>query len=156
MAHTTVPAAIDYLVAQIAALPECASPVRVFDGYPDTETQTYVIIGGRGQAVTADSSETWASLGRQAKYETYRVFGEIYSADGGTAQKPSRDRVYTILNAISDMLRADYTLGGLVGRGAGPAPAELAQVGLEQTSEETAASGRDALLSFYIDIHTRI
>lgn len=155
MAHSTVPAVLDYLTAQIRALPACADPVQVFDGYPSAETSTFVIVGGRGQA-TLDTTELWASLGQQAKYESYRVLGEIYSADGGADQKPSRDRVYAIFAAISDMVRADYTLGNLVGRGAGPAPAEIGAGSLQQTDEETAPNGRDALLSFYVDIHTRI
>lgn len=151
MSGSSIAAVIDYLVEQIRALPSCADPVRVFDGFPDTEAATYVMVGGHGQDVSGDSRQVWHGMGRLTREEDYDVTGEIYAATGSTDQKSVRDKVFAIEKDLAAFLRADPRLGGLVTQ-----YAELATVSLEQTDEETADEGRFALLTFKVHVINRI
>lgn len=152
MGDTSVPDVIDYLFNGITALPACASPVVVFDGYPTSEPQRYVVVGGIGDAAVANPQEVWADIGAHERDEDYLVLCRVSSAVGSTSQKEARDGAYSLYKAIAAWVRSDDQLGGLVG----PWPVEVAESQLAQTDAEAAPAGRTALLDFYIRVRNRI
>jgi hypothetical protein len=150
---STIPAAIDALLAIARARPELAAPVEVWDGYPRREITNdldLVAFGGQAEPV-ADGTQEAVTLGNQRRDETYTVRVHCSSSRGGENQKLARDRAFALMAAVEAGVRADPTLGGRV---------MSAQVGgriaLFQTSEETAHLGSDAEVSFDISIRARI
>jgi hypothetical protein len=146
---TTIDAVIDALLALIAGLPECAAPVFVSDGYPISEPNTIVTVGGTVEPVV-EGDHSWAEIGHLAREEDYLVQVVISAYDGGFVQKTARDQAFTIFRAIDAALVADPTLGGLVRICASTL------LSLKQTDIETASRGRFAALTFHVHVKNRI
>lgn len=132
MATSSIPAAIDYLVAQARLLPECADPVTVHDGYPAGPGERYVAIG----VVPHEDGDTeddvvHGQLGAQMERETYVIPCEFVAWVGGAeeAAKTARDQAFAMFNAFVTRVRQDRTLGLALHSGA----ALVTGVRVEQT-----------------------
>lgn len=152
---SSIPAAIDYLVSTVRALPECAPPVSVHDGFPAGTGNPAVAIGvvPNEDGVTARES-VHAQLGAQAEYETFSIPVAIESWIGGgeEAMKPARDAAFTIFNAINTAVRADRTLGGVLHGGA----AILTSTRVDQTvTADAAGEGRSCSVMFLVQCKNR-
>lgn len=152
MSTSTIPAAIDALLALVRARPEMASPVQVFDGFPrrPIDNVDFVAIGGKSEPV-ADGTQVPGSMGNRRRDETYAIRVYCSSSRGTADQKVTRDRVFDLMAAVETAVRQDVSLGGLV---------ISAQVGgavtLFQTDAESAADGSFAEVQFDVTIRARI
>lgn len=154
MATSSIPAAIDYLVTQTRALPECAAPVVVFDGWPMGRAEVGVVIG-----ITPEDPETGvepvhAELGAQVEWEVYDVPCIVWAHAGGgeEAMKAARDAAFAILNAIMTKVRQDRALGGALHSGA----AAVRRIRVEQTgTADAAGEGRSCEIRFDINCRNR-
>lgn len=153
MATSSIPAAIDWLVANIRALPECAAPVTVHDGWPVGSAQTGVAIGVRPvqQEGSTRSEQTFAQLGANMEWEEYDIPIQVAAYVGGAeeAAKTARDAAFVIYNAVLNLIRttAGRTLGGALKSN----HAQIVNFDLDQTaSPEEAGEGRVCTLSFYV------
>lgn len=135
-------AVIDYLVTGLPAVVEPvvfatdppADGIEVADNWPVTQTDTYVIVG-REAAETADAAtgtHGYYALGAQRVEEVYTVPCFVEATRWGPAQKPARDAVIGVFDAIVAFVHADPTLGGLIGGGR---IAEIQSVQLHQTQD---------------------
>lgn len=155
MAISSIPAAIDYLVATVRLLPECGPPVTVHDGFPAGTGNPAVAIGvvPHEDGVTARES-IHAQLGAQAEYETFNipVIIESWVGGGEEAMKPARDAAFRIFDAINTAVRADRTLGGALHGGA----AILTSTRVDQTATaEAAGEGRACSVMFLVNCKNR-
>jgi hypothetical protein len=153
MATSCIPAAIDYLVAQITALPECAAPVVVHDGWPDSRGDRGVVVGITPEDDDSEAPSVHAALGAQMEYESPIIPCLLWSYVGGGSQsgamKSARDAAFVIYNAIITKVRADRTLGGAVHSGA----ALVTGMTMRQTgSAAEAGSGRICEIRFVVSI----
>lgn len=153
MATSSIPAAIDYLVGQVTALPACALPVVVSDGWPDARADTGVAIG-----ITPDDGDTeddivHSQLGAQMEREQYLVPCEIWVWKAGTgAVKRARDAAFVIYDAIVTRIRTDRTLGGALHSGS----AIVANMRVRQTrSAPEAGEGRMCEIRFVVSCGNR-
>lgn len=155
MATSSIPAAIDYLVAQTRALPECADPVTVHDGFPAGSGNPAVAIGVVPHEAGDTSDEVvHAQLGAQMEREYYDIPCEVVAWVGGgeEAVKTARDAAFTIYNAIVTRVRQDRTLGGALHSGA----AIVTTMRMEQTSEPIqAGEGRACSIKFAVRCENR-
>jgi hypothetical protein len=137
---TAVGRAIDYLVAQTTALPECADPIVVADAYSASRADLMITIGVSNTDDTAEIPSTWAGLGANREDETFDIpcLIDSYVGGGDEAVKPARDAAITVLDAINAMIRADRTLGGAL---ASPGVAAVRDVRLIQTNTPDEAGG---------------
>jgi hypothetical protein len=155
VATSSIPAAIDYLVTQVRALPECAAPVTVHDGFPVDTGQTAVAIG----VVPHEEGDTenevvYAQLGANMEWEEYDVPCIITAWIGGSeeATKQARDAAFTIFDAVVTKVRADRSLGGALHS----APALVTGIRVEQTFTPTqAGEGRTCAISFKVRCKNR-
>lgn len=155
MVTSSIPAAIDYLVSTIAALPECAAPVVVEDGWPTRSAPTGVGIGViPGDGIT-DDVVTHAQLGAQMEWEQYEIPCMVWAHVGGTSAKQARDAAFTIFNAIVTKIRTNpdgRTLGGALRSGA----AIVHDVRVRQTEDaDDAAYGRSCEIRFSVGCNNR-
>lgn len=140
MATSSIPAAIDYLVATIAALPECASPVIVEDGWPTRSAPKGVGVGVIPGDGTTDDEVTHAQLGAQMEWEAYEIPCIVWAHTGSAVAKEARDAAFTIFNAIVSKIRENplgRTLGGALHSGA----AMVHSVRVVQTDSPAEAGG---------------
>ncbi len=150
MSGTSVGRAIDYLVTQITALPECASPVIVSDGYTARRGAQMVWVGVTSADGTSDVKSDWAGIGAQREDETFDIPMLIEQSAGGgdVAVKVVRDRALVILDAINAKIRTDRSLGGALTL---PGWAAVRDVRLTQTADpEEAGEGRFARVFFVV------
>ena len=150
---SSIPAAIDYLVAQTRALPECAAPVGVFDGWPG-RADTGVVIGITPEDDATENEPVHAQLGAQMEREVYDIPCIVWAYVGGgeEAMKQARDAAFVILDAIMTKIRADRTLGGALHSGW----AQVTGWRVEQTGDaEEAGSGRTCQIRFGISAENR-
>lgn len=140
MPTSSIPAAIDYLVATIAALPQCALPVIVEDGWPERSAPVGVAIGViPGDGVT-DDEVTHAELGAQMEWEAYEIPCIIWAHVGSGSAKAARDAAFVIFDAIVAAVRVNpggRTLGGALHSNF----AYVHQVRLVQTASAVEAGG---------------
>jgi hypothetical protein len=164
---TTVPDAIDYLLNMIAALPECAPPVAVLDGFPGeiSGLDTIVTVGGEMNP-TATGTMSWAALGGPvpARDERYTIDVGVWCWVGGSnnvddleslsdAQKTARDNAFTIVRAIEKAVRNDPTFGGLFGTGWSSV---LDTFHVDQTNADTdPTQGRVCDVHFDVGVYSR-
>lgn len=153
MATSAIPAAIDYLVATATALPECAAPVRVFDGWPDGRAETALTIGVTPEDGDTEDAVTHGNLGAQTQWEDFTVPCLIWAhRAGGGAMKAARDAAFAILNALDTHLRTHRDLGGALKSGT----AIAANVVVRQTNDaEQAGEGRVCEISFDVLCRSR-
>lgn len=123
MSVSTVPAALDYLVAcagramvgkQLPGRP----PVQVLDGGPHKDTDPEVVaIGFTGLAgeSAVESTLSREQMSVEPDREQYDVTCLASSWLGDQKEpKPVRDRAYALIDAIAAEIARDHTLGGLL------------------------------------------
>lgn len=155
MATSTVPAAIDNLIALIEALPAVTGDpdVLVADGYPGPENPDKIITIGGTVEPTAEDEQRPAQLGAQRRREDYKIQGVVSVYGGrGSQQKATRDEAYALFGAIETMLREQpgATLNATV---------TFAQIGahhLMQTSIDNAQQGSLAEITFWVEVFAYI
>lgn len=138
---SSTPAALDYLVSQIRALPEALAPVVVSDGWPPARSDQLVVIGITPEEDDQEATGGYAELDRTAEYETIEVPSLIaVRMAGADAMKSARDRAFAIFDAIRTLVRADRRLGGAVAPGL---PARISRWTISQTADaQQAGEGR--------------
>lgn len=152
MSGTSIGPVIDYLVATTLALPACASPVLVSDGFnaflPDS---TLVLIGATDESGEIPCTLKFGAIGPRSTSEEFEIPCGIYAHTGSSTQKTVRDQVNTIFNAIIAFILADPSLGGNLGPTAGAGVASISGGPLIQTNVPVkAASGRSAFRLFTV------
>lgn len=155
MAISSVPAAVDYLVAAARALPGMPETLQVSDGFPAGNGNPAFAIG----VVPWDDGDTpnevvHAQLGAQMERETYEIPCEIAAGVGGgeEAAKTARDQAFAIFNAFVTQIRRDRTLGGALHSGA----ALVTRVRMDQTAEPgEAGTGRICSIKFVVRCDNR-
>lgn len=154
MATSSIPAAIDYLVATARTVPGLAADA-VDDGFPVGAANPSFALG----IIPFDDGDTpnevvHAQLGAQMEREIYEVPCEIAAGvgGGGEAAKAARDIAFGIFNAFVTKIRQDRTLGGALHSGA----ALISGVRMEQTFEpEEAGRGRVCSIKFVVRCENR-
>jgi hypothetical protein len=157
---SSIPPVLDALVALVEGLPvitEATDSVEVSDGPIESTADVIVTVGGAVEPTAEATFVTAATRGQAAVNpmdEDYVVSVDIDYLASTSDQKLMRDRVFAIWDAISDAVRADRTLGGvLVQRGG----AEPTSVAYHQTPPEEAPERvRSALINGGIRIRNRI
>lgn len=115
-----VPAAIDKLVT--LATTALGSTARVVDGPGAFDVGEYPLvlhIGASdpeddGYTTAADSDQEWAWLGHVARRAKFTIMCAVVAWNGNADQKAARDSATTALQALSDTITTDPTLGGTV------------------------------------------
>ena len=153
MATSSIPAAIDYLVSTVTALPACAAPVRVFDGWPDARADRAIVIGVTPEDPSTDDQVTHGQLGAQTQWEEYTIPCIIWARRvGADAMKQARLDAFALLDAVDTHLRTHRDLGGALKSGT----AIAANVVVRQTAtSEEAAEGRVCEISFDVLCRSR-
>lgn len=150
MATSTIPAAIDGLLALVQVQKDAAT--KLVDGFPRFAiTNVDLIAVGGKTAPVADGRQETAALGNRRREETYDLRVTCSSSRGGTDQKAVRDRAFALMAVVEGAVRADVTLGGAV---------RVAQVAgsvtLFETDFETSKDGVFAEVSFDVACTARI
>lgn len=137
---SSLPAALNYLVASVRALEAVQPPVVVSDGWPAARGDTMVAIGITPEDDDSPVVASYAELSRE-EYEDVEVPCIIAARRVGTdAASAARVAAFALLDAIRELIRADRRLGGAVTTGL---PARLARYEVSQTSEpQQAGEGR--------------
>jgi hypothetical protein len=155
MATSSIPAAIDWLYAEVRALPECAAPVTVHDGFPAGTGATAVAIGVRPHEDGDTEDEVVeAQLGAQLEWEQYLIpcIVSAWIGGGEESTKTARDAAFTVFNAIVTRIRQDRTLGGALHS----SYALVTGIQVEQTFTPTqAGEGRTCSISFNVRCKNR-
>lgn len=152
MATSSVPAVVDYLIAQanVVAAAQTTKTI-VSDGYLAGEAAQWFAVGVTDKDDTVDVRLKFGALGAKSSSEEFDIRCAIYAA-GGSSQKTYRDAVYAIFNAFITVILADPSLGGTLGPSAGAGVASINAERLQQTRKPNEASqGREARL--YFDVH---
>lgn len=145
---SSIPAAVDYLVAQVRSLPEAAAPVAVSDGWPTQRGDGLVAIGITPEDDESGVTIAYAELSRQ-EYESVELPCIVAVRRTGTgAASAARVAAFGIYDAIRDLIEGDRRLGGAVRTGL---PARIASYQMNQTSEpREAGDGRWCEIRFTI------
>lgn len=149
MATSSVPAAIDWLVATASALPETEG-VIVSDGFTPRRGDQFLLIGIEDEDTETEGVLGWAALRSRSPAETYDIPCLISCfAPASADAKTARDAAFTIFNALWSAVLADKTLGGALHGGT----ASVAGLRLMQTNDpEEAGSGRRASIYFTVRV----
>jgi hypothetical protein len=137
---SSIPAALDYLVTQVRALPEAAAPVVVSDGWPVQRGDAMVAIG-----ITPDDDESgvivaYAELSRQETETVELPCIVAVRRAGSGAASAARAAAFGIYDAVRDLVQSDRRLGGAVVPGL---PARISAYQMSQTAEpREAGDGR--------------
>ena len=115
MATSTIPAALDGILAGLRAA-AALTGVTIFDGQPTTDDDPDFIAIGFGDDLGAAvvGQQKPAALGNLRREETYEINCEVSSWLGDAVMKTVRDRAFTNLAAIENVVRNDGTLAGTV------------------------------------------
>lgn len=159
MATSSIPAAIDWLYETIFALPACASPCVVCDGWPDQRGDTGVVIGIVPDDPAALIAPAWAEIGARAQWERYAVPCIVWARRVGQpgGQRPAqaaRAAAFEVFDAINSRLRtpSGVTLGGTLNSGT----AIVTNVRVEQTADAAASgAGRTCEIRFDVECKHR-
>lgn len=155
MATSTIPAAIDYVVTTVKALPAAAAPVVVSDGWSDQRGDTGVVIGITPEDPDTRGVKSWAELGARAQWEEYSIPCVIWARRvGDQAMKQARDAAFVLFDAIDTALRtqAGTTLGGVLKSGT----ALVSDPVMTQTNTaEEAGDGRICEIHFEVTCRSR-
>ena len=119
---TRVPALISYLVTLFTADPTLGAatpPVTVYDGPPTTglDAPLKLFIGltdpdNEAAEPAADSTQTWASLGRRGRDEQVTIHCVAEAWSGVDTIQTVRLAVYGIVAAVETLMQADTTQFG--------------------------------------------
>lgn len=105
-----VPEVVDFLVAAFRQIDN----ISVFDGPTPSTPQRDAIAVGAGRDVAVAMARTPQGFARDYD-EVIQVACMAWSASGSTEMKPRRDRCDELLAAVSNVITADHTLGGICG-----------------------------------------
>lgn len=148
--RSSIPAVIDWLLTTAATLPEFAK-AQICDGYPGTIEEPLIFVVGGAFDSTASGQQEARTMGRKTRHESYAVSCYLAAWTGDPAgQRDVREQAFTMFDALGDVLARNTTLGGAVTSGL------VSTVELEQTTEEDAANGRVATISFVVQIENDI
>lgn len=144
---SSLPAALDWLVAQTRALPEMAPPVVVEDGWPVRRSDQMVVYGITPEEEDAEQEGAYAELAATMEYETVEVPSIIaVRMAGGNAASAARARAFALFDAIKELVRDDRRLGGAVRPGM---PARISRWSVSQTADaQQAGEGRVCEIRF--------
>lgn len=144
-----IPALIDYLVnlfSAAATLGQATPPVTVLDGpaVTDLDPPLLLYVGltdpdSDGPEMAADSTQTWAALGRQAREEVTTIHCCAEAWYGSDDMRSARLGATGIVAAVEVLMAADSTQFG--GNVVYPAPG-LSVQGLLQNSTNKGAMAR--------------
>lgn len=150
MAESCIPAVIDWMVAEFAALPQCAPPVGVFDGWPaEPRPATGLAIGVTPEDPQAESLSVHAALGPNMEYESPVIPNTLWCYVNDDDPKGARDGAFAVLNALITRVRQDRSCGGAIHSGA----ALLTGVLVDQTVVPTdEGNGRQCQIRFSVVI----
>lgn len=155
MATSSIPAAIDWLVDEARAMPECAAPVTVHDGFPTGTGPTAFAIGVRPHEDGDTEDEVVeGQLGAGMEWEQYEIPCIISAWIGGGEEstKPARDAAFTVFNAFVTRVRLDRTLGSALHS----AYAIVTGIRVEQTfTPAQAGEGRTCSIAFNVRCKNR-
>lgn len=154
MATSSIPAALDYLVAAVTAFPAAAAPVVVSDGWPDEKAQVGVTIGIDPEDDATENANAHAQVGGQVEWEEYFIPCVIWAYRGGADMKAARDAAFVIYDALLTHLKtvAGRTLGGALHSGT----AQVTNVRVVQTGNQPeAAAGRRCDIYFAVHCKNR-
>jgi len=139
---STVPAVIDALLAAWAPL----QGVQVVDGQPVTSKPDIVCVGFSGEAgePAIESTRTREQLAAEPDREAYGITCLASSLRGDGNAKAARDRVYEMVQLVTDALAANPRLGGLVMR---------AMVSTESLTQMQTPKGAEATVRFVVSVN---
>lgn len=151
MANTKLPAAIDWLVANITTAMSAAVPgAKVYDGFPTSEENDQVVIGASPRDDGEEGDLEYIAIGNQAVDEEFDVPIAIRAHRGGNSQKGARDAAFAMFNAVVTTVRNSADMGGLLR----PYTATIqSRVYVPTTDPEDAKTGREARI--YFDVHCK-
>ncbi len=130
---SAIPAAIDALVS--TATTALGTTAEVIDGpgaYDAGERGVAVYIGANDPGEedgtpAASSAQEWAWLGHVQRKAEFTVDCHVVAWNGDADQKAARDAAFTALQAFTDAITSDPTLGGVVIHVTGVSGVELVQ-----------------------------
>lgn len=113
---TAIPAAIDALIARLAATQELRG-VQIIDGPPIEDVQQDVIaIGLSPDTLDISTQATVTDLAGLNDEETFEILGFTRSWSGDGDLGPRRAKAFELLDGVQTAIKSDLTLGGVVGR----------------------------------------
>lgn len=133
MATSTIPAAIDGLIAVLSAS-SSLSGIKIFDGQPTIDTpKDFVAVAFTDEGQAVSGRQEPAGLGNLRRSETYEITCMVSAWNGSTVTKKVRDRAFALFAAVETAIRAGGTLNGSV------TFADIAQIGVAQYQTEQGA-----------------
>ena len=115
MATTTIPAAIDAIIALLRASSDLRG-IEIIDGQPTTNTAKDFIavafVEDGGQVVSG--YQQMVTMGNMLQDETFDVVCRVSAWNGGTDMKKVRDRAFTLFAGVEKAIRASNTLSSNV------------------------------------------
>jgi len=150
MAQSSIPAVLDYLVANIAGLG--LPGVIVSDGFTNKRGDAMVLVGVSDESGDSSSVQEWAAIGNNAQTESYDVPCLITCFSGSVSAKVPRDKAFAILTKVSDLILTDPSLADAL-----HGWAHISDVRLTQTNDpEQASEGRRASVYFTVHVENRL
>jgi hypothetical protein len=145
---STIPAAISALVTVIDTA--LGPSVQVHDGKPvSAETPDWVAVAYDPTAETAvEFDREWAQIGAQRLEEHYSILCTLRSGSGDERLVDRRAAAFTLLDAVTAAIAADYSLGGVV--------RTAAVLGSGQLDQAENRSGAAAGIRFRVQVEARI
>jgi hypothetical protein len=156
---TSVGAAIDYVVAQVASPCQLVDPTAmIIDSWPVNAqvTNSMVWIGrtSADDATTADGTQQSVALGMNSSDEDYSIPCFIQCARPGPAQKPSRDAAVALFDAVNGVIAHDRTLAGVLKNRNG-ALVDNVRIIQTRNTTDTGHAGSMRVTTITFDIHCR-
>lgn len=114
MTASTIPAAIDGLIALLAASASLTG-VQIVDGQPTVNIDSDVIaVGYAEDGAAVSSQQDPRGLGAQRRAEVFDISCTISCWNGKPNTKVVRDRAFVLFDACETAIAAEATLGGAV------------------------------------------
>lgn len=145
---SSVPAAVDYLVAAIGTL-ELPEGTLVSDGWPTARAESGIAVGITPDDDTVDLTVSYDGLNAATDEEQVELWLFLWArrVGDGMASRARRD-VVAMADQVRELIRSDRRLGGAIVPGT---PARVARWSLEQTSTpQQAGEGRTASVSMVL------
>lgn len=114
MSGSSIPGAIDALVAHAQAVVATVPGAAAYDGPRRTSTaQTYFAIGYAAGSAEGGSTKL-ADLGLSQDAESYAISCQASTWAGNGEFKPLRDQAFALVDALAARVAADPSLGDVV------------------------------------------
>lgn len=145
---SSIPAALNYLVAAVRALEAAQPPVVVSDGWPAARGDTMVAIGITPEDDDSGVTVSYAQLSREEHEDVELPCIVAVRRTGAGAASAARVAAFGLLDAIRGLVQADRRLGGAVTTGL---PARVAAYQMSQTADaQKAGEGRWCEIRFTV------